>query len=256
MPLQWFSSFCIGCTKGEPLDRTKNTFYESCASCKTRHKSTFCTLGDIELEDFDNSKSCIVFKKGQTIFSEHSFPNGIFCINEGKVKVVHIGNDGKEQIVRLLINGSLIGYRALLSETKYTASAIAIEESRLCFIPKNAFLRAIKTNVSLSMQLIKLLASQLGHAEQTITDIAQKTVRERMAEALLLLKEKYGLEADGATINVTLSREDIASLVGTVTETAIRLLAYYKQTKVVDLVGKKIKILDMNALVRSANIQY
>jgi CRP/FNR family transcriptional regulator len=197
-----------------------------------------------------------VFKKGQTIFSEYSFPNGVYCIHEGKVKVVHIGNDGKEQIVRLLINGSLLGYRALLSETQYTASAVAIEDSKICFIPKATFLNALKTNASLSMQLIKLLAAELGHAEQTITDIAQKPVRERMAEALLLLKEKYGLEADGATINVTLSREDIASLVGTVTETAIRLLAHYKNNKVLALMGKKIKILDMNALVRSANIQY
>lgn len=208
------------------------------------------------LDDFDNHKSCIVFKKGQTIFSEHAFPTGIYCINEGKVKVVHIGNDGKEQIVRLLINGNLIGYRALLSGEKYTANAIAIEESRLCFIPKDTFLRAIESNGNLSSQIIKLLATELGHAEQTITDIAQKPVRERMAEALLLLKEKYGFESDGATINVVLSREDIASLVGTVTETAIRLLASYKKTRIVEFVGKKIKIVDMPGLIRSANIQY
>jgi CRP/FNR family transcriptional regulator len=213
-------------------------------------------LSNDELNEFDNSKSCIVFKKGQTIFSEHAFPNGVYCIHEGKVKVVHIGNDGKEQIVRLLINGSLLGYRALVSGTKYTASAVAIEDSKICFIPKVNFLNSLNTNTALSMQLIKLLATELGHAEQTITDIAQKPVKERMAEALLLLREKYGTEADGATINVTLSREDIASLVGTVTETAIRLLAQYKHNKILALMGKKIKILDMNALVRSANIQY
>jgi CRP/FNR family transcriptional regulator len=172
------------------------------------------------------------------------------------VKVVHVGNDGKEQIVRLLINGNLIGYRALLGGEKYTANAVAIEESRLCFIPKDTFLKAIETNSNLSTQIIKLLATELGHAEQTITDLAQKPVRERMAEALLLLKEKYGCEADGATINVVLSREDIASLVGTVTETAIRLLASYKKSRIVEFVGKKIKIVDMPGLIRSANIQY
>lgn len=238
------------------MDGNKNTFFESCISCKSRHRSIFCKLSETELNDFDRQKQCIVFKKGQTIFHENSFPTGIYCINEGKVKIVHIGSDGKDQIVRLTMNGDIIGYRALLSGDQYTANAIAIEDTKVCFIPKETFFSSLKQNANLSTEVIKMLAVELGHAEQTITDIAQKNVRERMAEALLLLKEKYGLEPDGATINIILSREDIASLVGTATETAIRLLSTYRQKNILAFVGKKIKIIDMNGLIKAANLNY
>lgn len=194
------------------------------------------------------------FKKGQIIFSEGGHPLGLFCVNDGKVKLEHSGIDGKEQIVRMAKGGDVLGYRALLSSERYNASAVALDDTEICFIPKDAFFNVLKNNPQLSLEIIKMLSTELRKAEQTITDIAQKPVRERMAEALLFLKETYGFEADNATIDVVLSREDIANLVGTATETAIRLLSEFKKDGIVESVGKKIKILDNNKLVKTANI--
>jgi CRP/FNR family transcriptional regulator len=104
------------------------------------------------------------------------------------------------------------------------------------------------------MQLMKLLSEDLKFAEHRITDLAQKPVRERVAEALLYLHQTYGLESDGQTISVTMSREDIANIVGTATETTIRLLSELKNDNVIQLQGKKIAILNHRELVRIANV--
>jgi CRP/FNR family transcriptional regulator len=104
------------------------------------------------------------------------------------------------------------------------------------------------------MEILKMLSIELRKAEQMITDLAQKPVRERMAEALLFLKETYGFEADNQTINVVLSREDIANLVGTATETAIRLLSEFKHDAIVAFEGKKIKLINMDKLIHIANL--
>jgi CRP/FNR family transcriptional regulator, polysaccharide utilization system transcription regulator len=232
----------------------RSGFSEECQSCGSRHKSIFCHLGIEELGTFNDTKSCISFKKGQVIFNEGNHPLGLYCVREGKIKLSHSGQDGKDQIVRMAKNGDVLGYRAMISGERYTASAVALDDSNICFIPRDSFFSVLKTNSGLSMEIIKMLSSDLRKAEQTITDIAQKPVRERMAEALLFLKETYGFEEDGATINVVLSREDIANLVGTATETAIRLLSEFKQDKIVEAIGKKIKLLDVDKLIKTANI--
>jgi CRP/FNR family transcriptional regulator, polysaccharide utilization system transcription regulator len=228
-------------------------FSEACENCTSRRKSIFCHLGVEELGIFNATKSCISFKKGQQIFNEGNHPIGLYCIHNGKVKLAHGGSDGKEQIVRMAKSGDVLGYRALLSEERYNAGAVALDDSDICFIPRDTFFLTLKANAGLSLEIIKMLANELRNAEQTITDLAQKPVRERMAEALLFLKETYGLENDG-TINVILSREDIANLVGTATETAIRLLSEFKHDNIIELVGKKIRILNNNKLVKTANI--
>lgn len=207
-----------------------------------------------ELITIDEHKSCIPYKKGQIIFNEGNYPLGVYCINKGKVKLAHAGQDGKEQIVKLAKEGDVLGYRSMLSSERYNASAIALEDTHICFISKEVFFSLLRKNPTLSLEIIRMLALELRLTENRLTDIAQKPVRERMAEALLFLKETYGFEKDNATISVVLSREDIANLVGTATETAIRLLSEFKHDKIVVFVGKKIKILDMDKLVKTANI--
>ncbi len=149
----------------------------------------------------------------------------------------------------------LMGYRALLSGDKYSASAVVLEEAGICFIPKELFMAVLQKDGVLSMEIMKLLSDDLRKAEVSITHFAQKPVRERLAEALLFIKETYGFEADGKTIDLKISREDLANLVGTATETAIRLLSDLKNEGVVALVGKKIEILNLPKLVRIANIE-
>lgn len=233
----------------------KNKIYQpECQHCTARFKSVFCELQDEELEHLNNSKGCTSYKKGQVIFSESSRPLGLFCVNSGKVKLTMLGEEGKGQIIHLAKDGDIMGYRALLSGDTYSCSATAIEDANVCFVPKSVFFSMVEKNTSISMQLMKLLSSELKTAEKSITDLAQKPVRERLAEALLFLKETYGFEQDGATINVTLSREEISNIVGTATESAIRLLSEFKSDKMIELTGKKIKILDLKKLLKTANV--
>lgn len=237
----------------QPLEKDKNIVSVDCNICKSRNFSVFNNLSTTELAHFNDHKSCIVYKKGQYIFHENGYPHGIYCVNAGKVKIVRTGKDGKDQIVRLARKGDILGYRALLGDSKYNGSAITLEDTNVCFISKTSFFNVIQSNRNLSSDIIKMLAGELGKAEQSITDISQKSVKERMAEALLLLKDTYGFEQDGATIAVKLSREDIASLLGIATETAIRLLSVFKKNGVIEFVGKKIKILDIEQLLKAAN---
>lgn len=233
---------------------SKNQFHVECETCGSRHKSIFCHLEVEELAAFSANKSCMSYKKGQIIFNEGGHPLGLFCVNDGKVKLEHTGMDGKEQIVRMAKGGDVLGYRALLSSERYNASAVALDDTNVCFVPKETFFNVLKSNPTLSLEIIKMLSTELRKAEQTITDIAQKPVRERMAEALLFLKETYGYEADGKTIDVVLSREDIANLVGTATETAIRLLSEFKKDGIVESAGKKIRIINTEKLIHTANV--
>jgi CRP/FNR family transcriptional regulator, polysaccharide utilization system transcription regulator len=225
-----------------------------CLQCGTRSKSVFCDLYSGELEEINAAKDTGFFKKGQLIFSEGSRPRGLFCVNSGKVKVYKMGDEGKDQILHLAKPGDILGYRAILSGDLYSCSASAIEDSSVCFIPQSLFRTMVEKNVSLSLQIIKLLSTELKSAEKHITDIAQKPVRERVAEVLLLLKETFGMEADGKTINATLTREEIANIAGTATESCIRILSELKSDKIIDLKGKNIILLNLPLLVKTANV--
>ncbi len=233
---------------------SKKQLQPECQFCEARFKSVFCDLNDEDLNLLNLSKGCNTFKKGQLIFNEGGFPHGLFCVNSGKIKIAQSGDEGKEQIVRFAKDGDILGYRTLLSGDKYSCSATALDDTSICFIPKDTFFKLIAKNANLSMEIMKLLAHDLKNAERKITDLAQKPVRERMAEALLFLKETYGYESDNATINVSLSREEIANIAGTARETATRLLSEFKDDGIVELVGKKIKILNHQKLVKTANV--
>ncbi len=226
----------------------------SCVACQSRLTNVFCTLTDMQLTNLSVEKSCNIYKKGQLVFYEGNRPTGLYCVNKGKVKVYQIGMEGKEQIIRLAKDGDILGYRSLISGEMYTASASIIEDSTICFIPKKTFFDLLQTNSELSTRMMKLLSNDLKSAEKRITGLAQKPVRERMAETILMLKEFYGLDSEKHTIKANLSREDIANIVGTATETAIRVLSEFKSEKIINLMGKKIQIINNDALIRAANV--
>jgi CRP/FNR family transcriptional regulator len=181
-------------------------------------------------------------------------PNGLFCVNSGKIKLSTLGFDGKEQILRLAKSGDVIGYRALLANERYHCSAVALEDCSICIIDKKYFQQCIENNHKLLFEMVKKISSDLKTAEEHIVSLSQKNVRERVAEALLFIKATYGLMDDEQTINVSLSREEIADYVGTATETAIRLLSEFNQDKIIELSGKKIKIINLQKLIKTANL--
>ena len=225
-----------------------------CTLCNHRFKSVFNVLDEDESALMSSKKSCRIYKKGNEIFQEGTLPYGLFCINSGKVKLTQTGVDGKEQIIHLATNGDVMGFRALLGNDKYSCSAIALEDSTICFIPKEVFLPMVESNPKLAMKVIHLFSDMLKDTENNITAIAQRTVKERIAQGLLLLKERYGFEQDGSVINVTISREEIANIAGTSRETAIRTLFELQKENIIELEGKKIKISDYNALVKASNL--
>jgi CRP/FNR family transcriptional regulator len=227
----------------------------TCQSCAQRFNSVFCKAREEYVNAINEQKICNTYKKGQTLFNEGAYPFGVYCVNNGKIKLSHLGDDGKEQIIRLLKAGDVLGYRALLSGDRYSASAVALEDTQVCFIPKELFVNVLKNDAGLAFEMMKLLSDELHKAEVKLTHLAQKPIRERLAETLLFIKETYGFEADGITLNVQLSREEIANLVGTATESTIRLLSEFKKDGIVELEGKKIRILHTERLLRTANLQ-
>lgn len=221
--------------------------------CQTCGSSGISFLKDSPPEVMDKVnqvKHCSHYKKGQHIFYEDNIPLGIYCINKGIVKLVRTNNDGKEQILRFAQPGDFLGYRALIAEEPLVATAVCVEDTVACFIPKNVFLEVLEHNPKVSHDLLKSLCHDLGVAEERIQSLAQKSVRERLAESLLFLQSTFRPRdnEDDTVIAITLPREDIANIVGTATETVIRLLSEFNNDKLIALEGKKIRILNKKAL--------
>jgi CRP-like cAMP-binding protein len=208
-------------------------------------------------KDLEKLKSKMVpykFKKGQTIFSEGTFPSGIFYVKTGKVKKYKTNRDGREQIIYICNSGELFGYPALLSEEPYSDSASALEDSILAFIPKDVFLNVLEQSRALSNKLLKNLSHEFGVLENTIANFAHKSVRERLALSLLIMKEKFrDNQNPGASVEIILSREDLANIIGTAIETLVRLLHTFKNEGLIETEGRKIRILDTKKLISVAN---
>jgi len=177
-----------------------------------RHRSLMADLQPEKLDCLDQEKSCNVFRKGDVIFHEANRPMGLFSIFSGKVKLYKTSELGKEQIIRLAKPGDSIGYRSLISGDPYMATAEALEDSRICFVPKSVFKDLLDEGDGVFQRLMQVMSDDLKVAEDKIASMATKTVRERTSEALLMLKSYYGLRADGKTLDVSLSRKILAIL--------------------------------------------
>ncbi len=225
-----------------------------CQNCPTRKDSLLGCCQTEELELISVGKMCQTYQKGQLIFREGARPNGLHCVHEGKIKVTKVGGDGKEQIMRLARPGDVLGYRALMAEGTYSASAVALDDCIVCFVPKTDFLRVIENNAQFANGLMKLLSKALGEAEERLLHLAYKPVRERLAEALLLLQRTYQKEDAPAPFDIAISREDLAALVGTAKETTIRLLSDFKEEGIVTTKGSHITLLKPEKLVEIASL--
>jgi CRP-like cAMP-binding protein len=226
----------------------------NCNEC-CHSKGMFCNLSEEEKHLLSNGKGLNFYKKGQTIFYEGNHAHGIFCLNDGKIKLSKLGKDGKEQIVRFAKTGEILGYRALLSSDNYQATATAMVDSHICIIPKEKFLKIMEMNSKLSLKLILLLSKDLKTAEQHLIDIAQKTVKERIAESLIVLANTFGFLKDNKTLNISLTRSEIADMAGTTTESTIRTLITFSEENILELGGKIIKIINYTKLEQIANIK-
>lgn len=219
-----------------------------CPSCLDNKRSVFYDLSDEEKELIAGHHSCATYKKGDIIYKEGEKPLGLTCLSAGKVKVFKEGVGGREQIVRMVKPVGFIGYRALFAEDSYMFSALAIEDSTICTIDKEAVLKLVKMNGTFALRIIRSFATELGFSNTRTVSLTQKHIRGRLAESLLFLKDTYGFMEDEQTINVLLSREDLANLSNMTTSNAIRTLSTFSNEKVITVDGRKIKILNEHQL--------
>lgn len=194
------------------------------------------------------------YAKGEIIFREGSFPSGIFFIRKGKIKKYKLDNKGNEQILYVANTGELIGYHALLSEERYPDSASALEESLVAFIPKEDFLEALSTSKVLSQRLLKLLSHEFTVFANSVALFAQRSVKERLATQLIVMREKYKENYQpGMAVEINLSRDDLASMVGTARENVVRILKELKEEGSIKTRGRKIVVTDVHKLLKIAN---
>jgi len=223
-----------------------------CGTCFS-FNSIFSSLNESELEILNFEKGCNFYKRGNIIYRERNRIAGIYCVNKGIVKLYKTGIDGKEQIVKFAQKGDIIGYRSVLSKELACTTAKAIEDTILCFVPAGVFMKLIDENHDFSMRVMRLSLKELGDANKFILNIAQKTVRERLAEVLILLMDTFSLDEE-KYLKINLTREEIANIVGTATESVIRLLSEFKADKYIEINGRRIKIVNPEALKKLGSV--
>ncbi|MGA1977002.1 MAG: Crp/Fnr family transcriptional regulator [Bacteroidales bacterium] len=224
-----------------------------CDKCALETASLFRHLTRDEVDKVNFEKEFRSFHRGELLYSEGSRISGFYCIHSGIIKVFKTGLDGKEQIIRFAKPGDFIAYRSVLSNEVACTSARVIEDCQVCFIPSEILISLVKSNPIYALELLKLACEELGEANSFITDIAQKTVRERLAEILLLLINDFGLDNQNY-LQISLTREELANIVGTATESVIRLLSEFKTDKLVELNGRKIRIINKKGLEKISNV--
>lgn len=222
-----------------------------CEQCIVREFSSLKALNKDELIKIAQCKTTYTIKKGEPVFEEGETINGIYCIKEGFCKLSKLSTNGKDQIVKLVKSGELLGQRSMVSEEPTNLSAIALEDMEVCFIPKSEVMDFFNKNNQFSLGMMKSICGDLKESDLQIVAMAQKTVKNRLAETLIYLQETFGKNTDN-TLKVQLSREELAGMIGTATESCIRLLSEFNKNGLIELKGKKIAIKDLFQLKKIA----
>lgn len=211
-------------------------------------------LNEKEQEIITLNSRIVDFKKNEIIYKEGEISHDLMCLCAGKVKIHKEGVGGRSQIVRMIRPSQYFGYRAYFANEPYVTAASAFETSTICYIPMDIIEGLIVKNPGLGLFFIKELSTDLGIADERVVNLTQKHIRGRLAESLIFLMDNYGLEEDGATISIYLSREDLANLSNMTTSNAIRTLSTFVDERLIALDGRKIKIIDAEKLNKISRI--
>lgn len=223
-----------------------------CEQCIVREFSSLKALSKDELLRLSDCKTSHIIKKGEVIFEEGENVNGIYCIKDGICKLTKLSPNGKDHIVKLVTKGELLGQRSMISDEPVNLSAVALEDMQVCFIPKSEVMGYFDKNNQFSMNVMKTICGDLKEADDHMVNLAQKTVKERLAETLLYLHNTFGKNKDNS-LKVQLSRDELASMIGTATESCIRLLSDFNKLGLVEITGKKIVLKNISALKKMAD---
>ena len=220
-----------------------------CEQCIIKQFNSLKSLTTDELMRISKCKTSKTIKKGEVIFEEGEMLNGVYCVKDGICKLSKLSENGKDQIVKMVVKGQLLGQRSLISDESSNLQAVALNDMEVCFIPKSEIIKDLQTNSKFSFDVLKEMAHDLKEDDDVIVNMAQKHVRQRLAETLVYIHDSFGTNPDG-TLSILLSREDYANIVGTATESAIRVLSQFKKGGLISTIGKQIKIEDLAALKR------
>ena len=216
----------------------------NCSNCKVFNNSIFQLLPKEELLNICSHNAHQGVKKGEFIFKETQHAYDFFCIEFGMVKLISNSDLGKESILKLYTAGDIFGFHPIVTNEPYRYSAIALEDTHLCSIPKKIFLEFIKKYPEFALSILKKISLELENSELKNVSLSQKSIKSRVAESIIFLKKRYGYDAESNTINVTFTRRELSEFVGTNIETIIRTITYLKSKKIIDFNKKKLIVLD------------
>lgn len=225
----------------------------TCEACPNFERSLLGACQHAELSLVAGGKMHQAYSKGQVIFQQGSRAVGLYCVYQGKVKISKLSADGKEQIIRLAREGDVLCYRSLMMGQVCTTAATALTDCVVCLIPRPDFFSLLEQNSQFSNSLLRLMARNLGEAEERLLHTAYKPVRERLAEALLLLYQAFQPDTD-TPFSIPVSRDDLAALTGTTKETASRLLSEFRDEGLVATQGSRITVLSEPRLNQLASM--
>lgn len=200
-----------------------------------------------ELKKLSSERRMKTFKKKEMIFSEGSSPNFLYFLAKGKIKTFKSHEYGKEFITNLYKEGDFFGYIALLEDLAFVENAEALEDSDVLLIPKEDFYSLIYNNASVMKKFIKMLSDNIIEKENQLVDLAYSSVRKRVANALVTLYDRYSAKPE-EKFNISISREDLANIVGTATESLIRTLSDFKEEKLIEVKSSNISIINYDKL--------
>lgn len=220
-----------------------------CENCIIRQLNALKMLSKEELKNISECKVTKVIQKGDIIFKEGEMLNGIFCVRKGVTKLTKGNDNGRNHIVKIASKGDVLGRRSIIANEKTNLSAQALDTMEVCYVPKKLILDSLNNNPKFTQATLETMAIELGFTENALVNMAQKTVPQRIAEALRYLEYNFGKDAEGY-LNLILKREDIAGIVGTAKEACIRTLTTFKNKGYISTEGKRIKIEDDKALYR------
>ncbi len=217
----------------------------NCKSCENFPKSHFCSIKKQALDLMDASKQHLQFKKSQVIFREGDEPQGLFCISSGSVKLSRTDENGNEILLKVYVPGNIIGYRALFAGESYQATATAHEDVGLCFAPESVIKSMMESDLELALNFLKQMSQDIREYEARMASVVTKSVPQRVAEALLVLKR--------ALPDSKWTRKEIAEWAGTTPETVIRTLAHFQDEGLITQEGRSIHIQNKEMLSEMAS---
>jgi len=203
--------------------------------------------GLTDLDKLSQEKRTKKYNKKDTVYFEGDYPNFLCFLNSGKVKTFKMNKDGKEFVTNLYKAGDFLGYKSLINEEAYEESATALELTEISLIPKEDFLHLLYSSKEVSYKFIKMLAGSIDIKQQELLNLAYDTVRKRVADSLLKLEAKYKSDTQ-EPFSIAISRDDLASIVGTATESVIRTLSEFKQDGFISIKGSNITIIEPEKL--------